>query len=82
MEEPGKYGHAAGQQLGMVAQDVEKVIPQWVSMDKEGYKVLRFQGFEALATEAIKELKIRNEALEDRVKDLEERLSKLEEIKR
>lgn len=49
-----------GRQLGFIAQDVEKVIPEWVKTEKQGYKWLEKQGIEALFVEAIKELHVKN----------------------
>lgn len=44
-----------GTQLGFIAQDVEKVIPEVVVTNKDGYKAIAYQNLTALLTEAIKE---------------------------
>lgn len=44
-------------QFGFVAQDVEAVFPQWVADDPRGFKAVDARGFEALAVEAVRELK-------------------------
>jgi hypothetical protein len=49
-------GELPGMQIGMIAQDVERVFPQWVDEGEDGYKRLTFRGFEALTVEAIREL--------------------------
>jgi hypothetical protein len=67
-----------GIQMGMIAQEVETVFPQWVGTDSQGYKDLTFRGFEALAVEAMRELKAENEVLKNRLSDLERRLLLLE----
>jgi hypothetical protein len=64
--------------MGMIAQEVESVFPQWVGTDRQGYKDLTIRGFEALTVEAMRELKAENEALKNRVSDLERRLLLLE----
>jgi hypothetical protein len=46
-----------GRQIGMIAQDVEKVFPEWVDEDAEGYKYVTVRGLEALVVEALRELK-------------------------
>jgi hypothetical protein len=46
-----------GAQIGMIAQEVETVFPQWVSEDGEGYKYVTVRGFEALVVEAIREIR-------------------------
>ena len=68
-----------GKQIGFIAQDVEKVFPQWVEKDGEGYKTLTLRGFEALAVESIRELKKENDSLKEANKQLESRLKALEE---
>jgi hypothetical protein len=55
--EPDKMGNLSGPQIGLVAQEVERVFPEWVSDDPEGYRELTVRGFEALVIEALRELK-------------------------
>jgi hypothetical protein len=50
-----------GTQMGVVAQDVEKVAPELVS-DYKGYKSVNYSGLNALTIEAIKELRGENAA--------------------
>ncbi|MCK9621367.1 MAG: tail fiber domain-containing protein [Methylobacter sp.] len=56
-QEPEKMGNLVGPQLGLIAQEVEKVFPEWISTGPEGYKELTIRGFEALTIEALRELK-------------------------
>ncbi|KKU99351.1 MAG: Hemagglutinin-like protein [Candidatus Wolfebacteria bacterium GW2011_GWE1_48_7] len=44
-----------GQVMGFIAQDVERVLPQWVKTDADGYKRIEAIGIDALLVEAIKE---------------------------
>jgi hypothetical protein len=53
----------AGTQVGMIAQEVETVIPELVSTDSEGYKSLAYDKITAHLVQAIKELKAQNDAL-------------------
>ncbi|MBI5525713.1 MAG: hypothetical protein HY897_05210 [Deltaproteobacteria bacterium] len=55
----------------MIAQEVEKIFPEWVGADKDGFKDLTFRGFEALTVEAMRELKAENDALKERLAALE-----------
>ena len=55
--DPDAINELPGQRLGMVAQEVEEVFPDWVSPGGHGYKTLTFRGFEALAVEALRELR-------------------------
>jgi hypothetical protein len=73
-KEPEKQGNLTGPQMGLVAQEVETVFPEWVGVDGQGYRTLTIRGFEALAIEAIKELKAENESLKKRCEELEAKL--------
>lgn len=44
-----------GPQIGLVAQDVEKVLPELVHTDNEGYKSLSYDKLTAVLVEAVKE---------------------------
>lgn len=77
-KEPAKQGNLFGRQIGMIAQDVETVFPDWVSTGSDGYKTLTFRGFEALTVEALRELKTENETLKATCRSLEARLKILE----
>jgi len=70
-KEPEKMGDLTGPQMGLVAQEVEKVFPEWVSDDPDGYRELTVRGFEALAIEAIRELKAEVDDLKTRISELE-----------
>jgi hypothetical protein len=61
--EPEKMGNQHGLQRGLIAQEVESVFPEWISADKDGYKILTIMGFEALMIEALRELKSEVESL-------------------
>jgi len=75
---PEKHGDMSGRQTGMIAQEVEKVFPEWIGTDANGFKTLTFRGFEALSVEGMRVLRNENQALLLRVSTLEERLKKLE----
>jgi hypothetical protein len=60
-----------GRVRGLVAQEVEKVIPEWIKTDPDGHKRLEPIGIDALLIEAIKELKAENEELKNRISALE-----------
>ncbi|MBI2070196.1 MAG: tail fiber domain-containing protein [Elusimicrobia bacterium] len=77
-KEPGKHGNLTGARMGMIAQDVEKVFPQWVGVDSQGYRTLTFMGFEALTTEAVRELNDKVKKLSEENEALKLRLDKME----
>ena len=58
--------------IGLLAQDVEKVFPNLVSQNDKGYKQVNY-GLELqmLTLEAVRELKIENEKLKVRIDNLE-----------
>jgi hypothetical protein len=62
-KDPAKHGNLTGTQIGMIAQEVEQVFPEWVGTDADGYKTLTYRGFEALTVESFRELKAENDAL-------------------
>ncbi len=63
-----------GQQLGVIGQEVEKVFPEVVSTDSDGYKSVAYSQLVAPLIEAIKELKAENETLKVRIETLEKKL--------
>jgi hypothetical protein len=69
-DNPAAINELPGKRIGMVAQDVERIFPDWVQTGPSGYKSLTFRGFEALTVEAMRELKAENAALRARNADL------------
>ncbi len=49
--------YTPGMHTGFVAQQVESVFPDWISRDAAGYLLVAPKGFEALAVEALRELR-------------------------
>jgi hypothetical protein len=52
----------SGEQIGFIAQEVEKVFPDWVETGPDGYKRVTVRGLEALVVEALRELQQKQEA--------------------
>jgi hypothetical protein len=73
--DPQKHHHEreTGTQVGFIAQDLEKIHPQWVnpegyrSKDGETFRTIDLHEIEALEVGGIRELKLRNDALEGRL---------------
>lgn len=59
-----------GEQIGVIAQEVEQVFPQAVSTDNEGYKSVAYARLAAPMIEAIKELKNENGLLKQEISAL------------
>jgi hypothetical protein len=81
--DPSAFGELAGAHIGMVAQDVEQAFPSWVDTGTDGYKRLTFRGFEAVAVEAIRDLKSqtdsRMESLKQENAELRRQIAELSE---
>ena len=64
-------------QLGLIAQEVEQVLPEYVETDKEGFKKVKYSvEFDMLLIQAVKELEQENEALKSRIEALERNAAK------
>ena len=64
-----------GTQIGLIAQEVEKVLPEIVSEDDEGYKAVAYSELTAVLIEAVKELKAEKDVLAERLEALERQMS-------
>ena len=60
-----------GDQLGLIAQEVETVFPEVVSADNQGYKSVAYSKLVAPLIEAVKELHKENQELKQRIEALE-----------
>lgn len=81
---PDPAKRPAGTHDGLIAQEVAKVFPQWVNTDSEGYLTVGSQGFEALAVEALRDLRaekdIEIKALALENAELRNRLDQIETV--
>lgn len=73
-----RFGSARS--FGLIAQDVEAVLPEMVTTDDRGYKVVRYHQLPLYMLQAIKELKAENDLLKEHVRAQEERLRRLEQL--
>ena len=67
-KKPENHGDDETEQLGVIAQDVEKVFPQAVSTDPNGIKSVSYGDMVAPLIEAVKELTARVKELEAKVR--------------
>jgi hypothetical protein len=65
--------HPSGRHAGVIAQDVEKVFPEWVTENSDGMKAINIDQREMLGVtvESIRTLKTSNDLLKERVAALE-----------
>ena len=69
-EEYPKWGFKETKQIGLVAQNVEDVMPELVSTDSQGYKAVSYDKLTAVLVEAVKELKSENVQLKAEIDEL------------
>jgi hypothetical protein len=71
-----RYGE--GLRTGFIAQEMEKVYPEWVTQTADGMKAIGFSGFESVAVQALRELRAEKDAqlaaAQARIADLEAQL--------
>jgi len=70
-----------GDQIGLIAQDVEKIIPEVVNESADGYKSIEYAKLTSILIEAIKELKKDNEDLRSINNELSKRVEALEKAR-
>jgi hypothetical protein len=61
---------ASKREVGVIAQEVEAVLPEVVSTSAEGYKSVDYSKLTPLLIEAVKELKIKDEARQTQIESL------------
>ena len=61
------YDHLAGHDVGVLAQDVEKVLPEVVATRDDGYKAVRYEKMVPLLIEAIKDQQVQIKELKGRL---------------
>lgn len=71
-------GFESGKQLGLIAQDVEKVLPELVHTDGKGYKTLSYDNLVPVLVEAIKEQQQEIKGQQDALAEKNNRIEKLE----
>jgi hypothetical protein len=70
---PDSIHELPGERIGMIAQEVAEVFPDWVSADNDGFLRLTFRGFEALTVEALRELREEKDAEIARLREEKDR---------
>ncbi|OWZ08067.1 hypothetical protein PHMEG_00019452 [Phytophthora megakarya] len=74
---PNKFPHDGRRELGFIAQDVEKVAPQVVTTDADGYKYVAYARLMPVVVEALKREQRRAEYSENRLLQLEIKMGDL-----
>ena len=68
----------AGKEIGLIAQDVESVVPEVVLTDAEGYKSITYDKLTAVLIEAVKEMKQQMNSQDSIIKGQSARIKALE----
>lgn len=71
-------GYKSGTQIGLIAQEVEKVLPELVQTDSEGYKTLSYDKLVPVLVEAVKEQQGKISDLQKTIDEKDARIEKLE----
>ncbi len=79
---PEERGYSAGKQFGFIAQEVEKVKPEWVGVDDQGFKTINTTSLPVLLVDSVRTLKTENDVLRARTAALEDRVRSLEANRR
>ncbi|MCC5930644.1 MAG: tail fiber domain-containing protein [Cyclobacteriaceae bacterium] len=67
--DPASQGNMDGVYTGFIAQEVEKVFPEWIGEDANGMKTLTVIGFEGIVVEALRELREEKDKEIDKLKE-------------
>ena len=74
------YGFDSEKQIGVIAQEIEKVVPELVVTDNEGFKAVKYENLTPLLIEAIKEQNKKIEELEAKLKEMDDLKRMVEEL--
>ncbi len=66
-----------GKQVGLIAQEVQQVFPDWVEQDKQGYLFVTERATTALMVEALRDLRTEKD---EQIKALEAKIERLEKL--
>ena len=72
-----KFGES--QSFGLIAQEVEQVMPELVTEDEEGMKAVRYNKLPLLMLQAIKELKAENDALKRELQEISQKQERIDQ---
>jgi hypothetical protein len=80
VEEFPQYHFDDARNSGLIAQEVEKVFPDMVSVDEAGFKRVNYSELPYLMLQAIRDLKAENDHLREQLKAGEERFRRIEGV--
>jgi hypothetical protein len=71
---------ADGKQIGFLAQELEKILPELVTTDEDGYKSVAYQGLIPVLVEAVKTQQAQLEAQRKQIMELEAQASRIQSL--
>lgn len=66
---------------GLIAQEVEKILPELVNEDENGFKAIHYHELPLMLLQAVKELKAENEVLKAEISETEQLEAELQNLK-
>ena len=79
-EEFPERGFPSTRTTGLIAQEVEQVLPELVTHDEQGYLGVAYHQLPVLLVQAVKELKAENDALRSRTETQQAEIGELREM--
>jgi hypothetical protein len=76
---PAGYANDNERNLGLIAQDVERIFPELVTTDANGYRQVKYDQLPLLTIEAVKEQQEQIETLQQQVKALQTAVKQLQQ---
>ncbi len=71
---------SANNQIGFIAQDLEKIYPEMVFTDEKGYKSVDYARLTPVLVEAVKELSVKNDSQQAQIDELKKELAAFKKL--
>jgi hypothetical protein len=79
-EEFPQMGFESGSQIGLIAQDVEKIFPLLVNTDNNGFKAVAYDKLSVVLVEAVKEQQLQIQSQNDKIARLEKMVEEMQSV--
>jgi hypothetical protein len=76
----GEEAPEEGKQIGLIAQDVEKIFPELVTTGPDGYKKVNYPQFTAVLLKAAQEQQAQLKNQDDKIRNLEQQVAEIHEV--
>ena len=75
------FGYDDKKHIGVIAQEVEEVLPELVVTDNEGFKSVKYENLTPVLIEAVKEQQAIIDAQNKKIEELEAKAKEVDELK-